>query len=164
MTAPSFLTWDGGDGEDPRRPSTDDLGGDQKEDDAEFPPDPVEHLTADGWNQVVKQLAALSRVASACKLEVRFNSGTPYVARVTAPGSNVEVATFTVTDNGTGVTTITWPANTFPPHQLSPSGLTLLSSLTTRVEGHVEDVANGVKVYTFSNGTAADIAFTLEIN
>lgn len=164
MTAPSFLTWEGGDDEDPRRPSTDDLGGDQKEDDAEFPPDPVEHFTAAGWNQLVKQVAALAKVAPACKLEVRFNAGAPYVARVTAPSGDVAADTFTVTDDGTGITTIEWPANTFPPHQLSPSGLTFLSSLTTRVEGHVEEVTNGVTVYTFSNGAAADIAFTLEIN
>lgn len=172
MAAPDFLTWDGGTGDEgtelPRRPSTDDLGGDEKLDNDEKPPDDIEHFTAGGWNQKVKQLVALARVAAACKLEIRFDGGgVPFVNRATAAGSAVSRTTFTPTDNGNGDTTITWPANTFPPSTVSPSGLTLL--WTTRALGVVEEVTNGVRVRTWEldasgNATAANIPWTLAIN
>ncbi len=166
MPAAEFTTWNGDPDNDeaPRRPSTDDLGGDQKEDDAEFPPDDVEHFTAAGWNQIVQQIAAMARVAAACKVELRFDSGDPYIARATAPSDNVSADTFTVTDEGAGVTLIEWPAETFPAHQCSPTGLTLFSSSTSVVTGHLEEVTNGVRVRTHVAGVATDVVCTFEIN
>lgn len=167
MTAPAFSTWEGGTGDDgpelPRRPSTDDLGGDAKQDNNEFPPDDVEHFTAAGWNQKVKQLAALARVTPACVLEIRFSGGAPYVARCSAASSVVGVATFTPTDNGTGDTTIVWPVDTFPPAVISPSGLTLLVTTSADRAGDVEEVANGIRVRTKAGGVATDIPFTIQI-
>lgn len=166
--APTFLTWQGGTGDEgpelPRRPSTDDLGGDAKLDDDDFPPDDLEHPTAAGWNQLVKQVAALSVVAESCKIEVRFSGSDPYLARVASPNGAVVLATFTPTDNGTGDTTIEWPADTFPPFMISPSGLTLLSSSTSVVAGHVEEVTNGIRVRTFVGGVATDVPWTLHLN
>lgn len=168
MSGPNWNTWEGGVGDEgaalPRRPSIDDLGGDQKQDNNEYPPDDVEHFTSRGWNQLVKQVRALSKVTPACKLEVRFNAGVPYVARFSSPSSIVKQDTFTVTDNGTGDTTITWPPNTFPEHVCSPTGLTPLSSATAVVDGHVEEVANGIRVRMRSGGSPADVPWTIEIN
>lgn len=166
---PDFCVFDGGTGDEgtelPRRPSTDDLGGDEKLDDAEFPPDPVEHPTAAGHNQLVKVVAALSRTAAACKLEVDFSSGVPFVKNVTALGSAVALSTFgTPTDNGTGDTTVSWPANTFPVETISPNGLTLYSSSTQVVAGHVEKVTNGIRVRTFVNGAAANVPWSISLN
>jgi hypothetical protein len=168
MSAPAFNTWEGGTGAEgtelPRRPSTDDLGGDAKQDNNEAPPDDVEHFTAAGWNQLVKQVAALARVTPACVLEIRFSSGTPYVARCSAASGVVNLATFgTPTDNGTGDTTILWPANTFPPAVLSPSGLTLLVTTSADRAGDVEEVSNGIRVRTKAGGVATDIPFTIQI-
>ncbi len=168
MPAPEFCTWEGGTGVDgtelPRRPSIDDLGGDAKQDNKEFPPDDVEHFTSAGWNQKVKQLAALARVTPACVLEIRFSGGAPYVARCSAASSTVTIATFgTPTDNGTGDTTVLWPANTFPPAVLSPSGLTLLVTTSADRAGDVEEVANGIRVRTKAGGAATDIPFTIQI-
>lgn len=163
MPAADYLTWDGDGGSNlPRRPSTEDLGGDDKVNDAEYPPDDVEHPTADGWNQKVKQIAALSKVAEACKIEVRYNAGAPFIARVTAPGTNIVTTTFTVTDMGVGDTKIEWPANTFPPHQLSPTGLTALS--TGLAVGSVEEITNGIRVRMFDLLGPADVGFTIELN
>lgn len=163
--AATYLTWDG-DGSDelPRRPTIDDLGGDTKVDDDEFPPDDIEHFTAEGWNQKAKQIPALARVAESCKLEVRFDSGSPFVARAASPKSSLPLDTFTVVDNGTGDTSITWPANTFPPSVISPTGLTLLSSSSTPVSGKVQEITNGIRVRTHDNGAAADVAWTIDIN
>lgn len=167
MSAPTFNTWEGGTGDDgpelPRRPSTDDLGGDAKQDNSKYPPDDVEHFTAAGWNQLVKQAAALARVTPACVLEVRFSSGTPYVARCSAASSNVSIATFTPTDNADGDTTIAWPADTFPPAVLSPSGLTLLVTTSADRAGDVEEVSSGFRVRTKAGGVATDIPFTIQI-
>lgn len=164
-TAISFLSWEGNstDSIAPRRPSTDDLGGDNKVDDADFPPGP-EMIDAIGFNQAVRQIVALARVAAASKLEVRFDGGAPYVARVPATSSNVTASTFTVTDLGAGHTRIVWPANTFPPHACSPSGFTLLSSSAGVVTGHVEEITNGIEVRTFAAGVATDIPWTLHLN
>lgn len=164
MSAAEHNTWDGNVDELPRRPSTDDLGGDAKQDDEEFPPDAVEHFTAAGWNQIVKQLAALARVAPAVKLELRFDAGAPYLARVSSPRSDVAIATFTVVDNGTGDVSVTWPADTFPAHVCSPTGLTLLSNAAAVVDGHVEEITNGIRVRTRSGGSTADVPWTIEIN
>jgi hypothetical protein len=165
MSAPDFLTWEGnGDDEDPRRPSTDDLGGDEKEDEADFPPDDVEHFTAGGWNQKVMQIAAMARVAAACKIKVEFSGGTPAITDVTSPSSSVTAATFTVTDEGTGVTLIEWPANTFPPHACAPTGLTPFSADATAKTAHAEEVTDGVRVRTFAVSTAADVDFSICIN
>lgn len=166
MAAATELTWNGPGSDDPRRPSVDDLGGDQKQDNAEYPPNEVEHYTAAGWNQLVDQVAALAKVAASCKLEVRFSGGTPSVVRVSCPGTNITTATFTVTDNGTGDTTVEWPANTFPPHACSPTGLTLISSaIGDAFSGHVSEVTNGIRVQTFENpDTQTDVDWTIEIN
>ena len=169
MAAPDFLVFDGGTSDEgtelPRRPSIDDLGGDEKVDDAEFPPDPVEHPTAAGHNQIVKVTAAHSRVAAACKIEVRFDgSGVPYVARATALGSTVTLATFTALDGGTGITSITWPADTFPLSVCSPTGLTPLVDTSDTVTCHAFEITNGVKVWTKQAGSLANIPFTITIN
>lgn len=166
IDAPAYLTWDGdsANGVPPRRPSVVDAGGDQKQDDSAYPPDPIEHPTAPGWNQKAKQIPALARVAPVCKLGVGFNSGAPFVSHCASPGTNVFTSTFTVTDNGTGDTTITWPAGTFPASVCPPTGLTLVSSSTSVSAAHVEQVTNGIRVRTFLGGSAADVPFTIEIN
>lgn len=164
MSAAEHLTWDANGSEVPRRPSTDDMGGDQKVDDIEYPPIEPEHFTAGGWNQKAKQIPAICRVTASCKLEVRFNAGVPFVARATSPGTQININTFTVTDNGAGDVTIEWPADTFPAFVCSPTGLTLLSNSAGVVTGHVEEVTNGIRVRTFAAGVATDVAWTITLN
>lgn len=166
MSAPNFNTWNGGIGADgpelPRRPSVDDLGGDQKQDNNEAPPDDQEHFTAGGWNQKVKQISASARVTASCLLDVQFDGSAPFLAAFSCPRDNLTSATFTLTDNGTGDTSITWPADTFPPHVISPSGFTPFGSAV--VDGRVEKITNGIRVRTRSAGSAADVPFTIHIN
>lgn len=165
--APAFLTWDGDPANAivPRRPSVEDAGGDQKLDAINvLPPDPIEHATAAQWNQQSKQIAALARVAESCKLEIRFSSGAPFVQNAPSPGTLIALSTFTVVDNGTGDTSITWPAETFPPHACSPTGLTMISSSTSVVAGHLQEITNGIRVRTFVAGTPTDVPWTVDIN
>ena len=166
--APDYLTWEGDSANsiNPRRPSTDDLGGDEKVDDAEFPPNDKEHPTAAGWNQLVRQVAAMAKNVGACKLECRFSGGVPSLARVSSPNANVNAGSFTVVDNGVGDTSIVWQAGTFPSHQCAPSGLTvLLSGATVNANATLEELGNGIRVRTFDATNAAiDLAWTVEIN
>lgn len=169
MGAPEFLTWDGdvASGVLPYRPATDDLGGDNYENDAEGMPDAGEFPSAEAFNQLVKQVAAANKVIESAKIEVRFNTGAPFVQRATGPGLAVVTSLFSVVDNGLGDTTVTWPANTFPTPQISPSGLTPI--FNSRTSFSVEEVTNGIRVRTWSldgsgNATAADIPWTIHIN
>lgn len=168
MSLPEFCTWDGGTGDDgyepPRRPSTEDVGGDEKVDDQDFPPDAKEHFTSQGWNQKAKQIPALARMTPSGKCKVTFSGSNPGIEQGAGCSSNVSPATFTPTDNGTGDTTVTWPAGTFPPELCSPNALTLYSSSTQPVTGHLQVVTNGVRVRTFVNGVAADVPFSFNIN
>lgn len=153
-----LLTWDES---PPRRPGIDDVGGGQKVNGVPAP-DPVRMLTAEDCNQTAAQIAAMGRVVGVCKISVRFSGGTPVLYKFSAPGSDVETATFTITDNGTGDTSITWPANTFP---------TLVVEAEAFVNGATpamiaaESITNGVRVRTKSDaGVANDIAFTCTVN
>lgn len=163
---PKFLTWDG-DPENnipPRRPSTDDVGGADKEDDLEFPPDPQLHPTADGWNQKALQIPAMARVTASLKLELRYDGTSPYLARVTGPRSSLAPDQFTVDEVSEGVVEVTWPANFLPPHQCAPTGLTLLSDSTSPTAGHVMEITNGIRVRTFEAGSVARVPFAIAIN
>jgi hypothetical protein len=167
MSAPTFNTWDG-DGVSivPRRPSTDDLGGDDLENDPEFQPVEGEMPTAQAWDQIVKQIAALARTAHSCGIEVKITAGDPAVTRAWAPRSSVVPATFSVVDNGPGDTSVTWPANTFPTSNGPPTGLTILSNstATTSIRCHVEEITNGIRVRTSVNGSAADLDWAINLN
>jgi len=163
MAAATFLTWDGLSGaspEVPRRPSTDDMGGDDLIDDTENPPG-TDMPTAGGWNQKVDQIAALARVVSPCKISIRFSIGVPYVYKFATAASSaaITISTFTVTDNGTGDTSITWPANTFPPHEVEPHSLTITEDVEID-RARIYSITNGVRIKTKLGATATNANFT----
>lgn len=168
MPAVKFLTWDGDPDNSipPYRPGTEDLGGDTLEDDVEFPPDDGEMPTADAWNQIVRQVVAMGRMTSSARISVHFASGTPVVSGVVSPRNGITAATFTVTDNGTGDTTIAWPGGSFPAAVTQPNGFTLNSADTgaTTAYARVEKLTNAIRVRTNLAGAAADIDFTVNID
>lgn len=168
MSAPEYNTWQGdpGNGIVPRRPSTDDMGGDDLQDDQEKPPVEGEMATAAAWDQIVKQIASLARTAHSCGIEVKITAGTPAVTRAWAPNPSIVPATFTPLDNGPGDTSVTWPPNTFPESNGPPTGLTILSNstATTSIRFHVEEIANGIRVRTSINGAAADLDWSINLN
>jgi hypothetical protein len=72
------------------------------------------------------------------------------------------IGDFTVTDNGTGDTTITWPANTFPPPAYKPKAS--LNSDVAALAPVAFYVSNGVHVKTRNSaGTLTDMDFTVDI-
>lgn len=77
-------------------------------------------------------------------ISVEIISGAPAVVAVSAPRTSVEIGDFTVTDNGVGDTTITWPARMFPQEVARPE-LSINEDIGEMVGGTVVPVTNGVR-------------------
>jgi hypothetical protein len=155
------LSWmlEAGDG-GPRRPSLADVGGATLEDDTEFPPNPAKHPYANQLNQWAKQIAAMGGVVPSLVLSVEITAGAPAVVAFSCPRDDLEISDFTETDNGTGDTTITWPADTFPPELARPT-VTINQDTGALVGGTVVSVTNGVRVRTYDGSGAEDLHFTV---
>ena len=157
MVAPDTLTWDI---DPPRRPSLDDVGGATLQDHASKPPDKATMPYADQLNQWAEQIERLAAMIEGVGLSVTFAAGTPSVSQFVAMRTTTVIGDFTVDDNGTGDTTITWPANTFPPSVLGP--IVSINSDSDALAPRAFLVANGVRVKTKdSAGVAADLNFTV---
>lgn len=118
MTVSSTLTWDES---PPRRPALTDITGGTKANDPGFVPNPVTMPTAEEDNQKSKQIAGIARVVPMARVHVTFSAGTPSIANVLAPGTNVVSGSFTVVDNGVGDTTIHWASTVLPTTSGAPS-------------------------------------------
>lgn len=147
----------------PSLPSTENLGGTAKENDIE-PPDPVTMPDARDHNAQAWTLAAHARTVGSMVVSVAFNAGVPYVYGVTIVNSTMDSGDLTITDNGTGDTTIEWPANSFPVVTgVRPHGLTLNESTAVERMSAVP-VTNGVRVRTLDGaGAGVNCAFTIVI-
>lgn len=161
MPAVETLTWDiaaidGG----PRRPSLEDVGGATLQDDAMYPPDPTTMPYAAQLNQLQKQAAAVGEVVPALVFSVEFTAGDPIIVSASGPRTSLVIADLTPTDNGVGDTTITWPANTFPPEVAGPE-VSINEDTGALTGGNVVAVTNGVRVRTYNAGGPLDLAFTV---
>lgn len=157
--SPSFLTYDGdaATGALPYRPGIDDVGGGQKLDDSNDPPDPETMATAADFNEMGMLLVALGKVTPAALLVVA-NSGTPAITSLRATGSLLALSDFTVIDHGTGDTEITCPATKIVPPLI---GLGFSQKIGDfRVSARVNATNDGVRVETRNSaGTLADVDF-----
>jgi len=165
MPAAKFFTYDGDPPNliPPRRPSTDDVGGNLKEDDQAAPPDPVTMPTADGHNQRSNLDVGLGKVAPVAKISVTFPAGVPGITKFVAVGTLVGSGDITVTDIGVGDTELTWPADTFPVATVEPSACCLNEDVAA-LAPVVTKIANGVKIKTRNAASAlTDIDFTVTI-
>lgn len=163
MSATGTLPWDLTPAEDgPRRGSVEDYGGATLEDE-DPAPDKATMLYADLCNGLQRGVAAHDRAVFAVGIGVHFTGSTPAITQVTGPGEAASIGTsFTVTDNGTGDTTITWPAGTFPPSVLPP----MVARNGGVVGGGIDVVAvtNGVRVRTWNGSNAGtDYDFTVTV-
>jgi len=143
----------------PIRPAIADLGGGNKEQDAQALPDPVRHITKGDVDQWAKQIAAFARVVPNCLVTVHQVAGTYSVYSVSSLGTLITAPTFTVTKNGTGDVTLSWPAGTFPApicdHEAQATGTTFAlamadSSTVNQVRVRIFDNANAAKESSFN--------------
>lgn len=146
----------------PRRPSIDDLGGGAKVNDEVLPPDPVRNATAEDFNQITKQVEASQRTLQAAVLTVRIGGGGAHsVQQQGCQPSGKSTGTFTLTDNGVGDISITWPANTFPAALADP-----VASVTGATPAMIaaEKITNGVRVRTKDAANApVDVPFVVTV-
>ncbi len=162
MTVSNTLTWD----EDPpRRPGLSDITGGTKEDDPSSPPDPITMPTASEHNQSAAQIAALGVVAPLARLYVTFSGGTPSIANVLAPGTNVVAGDFTVVDNAAGDTTIHWASSVLPPVSGGPSVSVAGDTEIDRARAYYTTVSSNqaVRVKTKLSSTGTDANFVVDI-
>lgn len=107
----------------PARPVADDMGGSQKKnvDPPRTPPDPVRSVTAQDWNQVVQQVAALAKVAPVAIITIKWTGMVAGIEQVAGMGTKARKAsTYTVTTLGTGLVRVAWPLGTFPGRVCRP--------------------------------------------
>jgi hypothetical protein len=156
MKAPGLSTFDL---EEPRRPSLDDVGGAEKEDDAEEPPDPRTMPYADEYNTFAHLLRAYGRIIATARISIE-GGASPFVAGSATVGTRIAHTTFAVQHNGPGDVSITWPPKTFPPPLCAPAAwINEQGSFT--IAAHA--IVDGVRVLTFQNDQPRDAAFTVEI-
>jgi len=144
----------------PRRPGTNDFNGVAKIDDSSEPPDPQTMPNAAEWNTIEWLILAIGRVMPVVVISIA-GGATPSVISFPCARASVVVGTFTVTRNGAGDVSITWPTNTFPASVSTP-----VASLNGSADGRITatNISNGVRVYTFNAaGTATDRDFTVQV-
>ena len=144
----------------PHRPSLGQLGGGAYQDDQSDPPDLDTMPSAAMENVNEKTLGGLARTGDVAAFSVKFNAGAPYIDKATFADKELVIGDFTVTDNGLGDTSITWPADTFPVAVTDPCGLTM-NEMTNVSRTCAIAIANGVRVQTIDEGgIGIDTAFT----
>lgn len=159
-----YLCYDG-DAENnvaPHRPSVDDLGSDSYED---FPGEPVDtthEWPADCANQMCQVVERLGRLSDNLKISVRFADGAPFVQSSVQPRTSA--VTITATDDGTGITALTWPANSFPPNLVDATATINVVSGSAAGYATTETIANGVRVRCYDTaGALANLPFTVRV-
>ena len=164
MTSPDYYVLDGDPGAsiEPRRPTLADVGGAAFVDDQAYPPDPTTMPSAAMENQNEKLIQGFGKVVPIAILSIKFAAGTPGIDRMTALGSLLEAAHFTIAKLGVGYTRISWAANKLPP-SVAPATLGGLHS-----DGDFRGVAipgtNQVEIKTRdSAGALADCDYSLHI-
>lgn len=157
MTSSDTLTYD----QTPaHRPTLAELGGGAKVNGTPAP-DPVRQLRAEDVNQLSQQAAAVARVTPVALLQVDESSGTYTKAALSAQGTLTDLADITVTKNGTGDVSVTWPADAFPSRIARPRAHVVG---VTPLLVAVEVITNGARVRLLTHaGAAADSAFDLDI-
>ncbi len=159
MASPNASTFDIA---PPYRPGNTDFNGSAKVDDSENPPDPTIMPSAAEYNTLTKLMVAIGKVIPVAVISVKFAGGTPVVQFFSAPGSNVTLGTFTLTDNGIGDTTIGWPTNTFPPLVANPT--VSLNGGSPAAAPIALPLSNSVRVKTFNlAGSSTDIDYTVAV-
>jgi hypothetical protein len=158
-TAPDYLTIQGdvANGQNPYRASAADMGGTDKENDAEAIPDPNDP-DAREWNQMVGQIAALIQVSPVAKIHVTFSGGVPSVFAVYSGNPDFIISDVTVVDVGTGITTLAVAADRLPDLRWGAAAVQATGNSRATAYRSAAQVLR-VETYDADAGTAADVDF-----
>mgnify|MGYP001381364014 CR=1 FL=1 len=163
MAAKAYLTYNGDPPNSiaPFRPTKDDFGGDELQDDQEYPPDPQTQPTADAWNQKVAVEAAHARVVPVLIVGIKFTAGAPVVEWFSTVSETLVSGDLTITDNAAGDTSIEWPADTLPPPLAAPEASVYEDVEIDRVRAY--PITLGARVKTKLGATGTDASFQLKV-
>jgi hypothetical protein len=143
----------------PRRPGIGDVGGGAKEDDVEFPPNPVTMATADEYNQIGGQVVGLWAVCAAAVVHVTISGGTPSITSVWSPRTGLVAGDFSLTDHGAGDTSVLHAGGKLPPATFPAFALQVDDVEIDRVRA--VPVTNGARVKTKLGATGTDCNFVV---
>jgi hypothetical protein len=101
---------------------------------------------AEQANLVARLVAAYGRMLPVASIEVHFLAGVPFVDSLVCCSEVLTASDLTVTDNGTGDVTVTWPANSFPAQSQSPEVVMVEDG--EWLQPTATAVTNGVNVFT----------------
>lgn len=162
MTVSSTLTWDLA---TPIRPALSDITGGTKANRPGKAPDPTTQPTAEEDNQRAGQIAGIARIVPMARICVTIAGGVPSISSVLAPGTNVLAGSFTVTDNGTGDTSISWLATVLPVVTGMPAVTQGDDVAIDRIRAFYTTVSSNqaVRVKTFLGAAATDCNFAVDI-
>lgn len=162
MTVSNTLTWDLA---TPIRPALSDITGGTKANRPGKAPDPTTQPCAEEDNQRAQQIAGIARVVPMARVCVTITAGTPAVTSVLAPGTNVAVGNFIVTDNGNGDTTLSWLATVLPAVSGFPSASQGDDVAIDRVRAFYTTLSGNqaVRIKTFLGAVATDCNFAVDI-
>lgn len=142
----------------PNRPGDTDVQfAGHKTDEQPFEPNFVTDPCAAEDNQKSDLIVRYGTMVTLAKGSVHFAGSVPSINKLGCVRSTVSIATFTVTDNGVGDTTIAWPAGTFPTAVVDHWAV-----VTGAVAAEIacETLTNSLRVRTKDNaGAAVDVAF-----
>ena len=158
----NVLTWDL---PTPMRPGLSDITGGTKVNRPGKAPDPTTQPCAEEDNQRAAQIAGMARVVPMARLCITVTAGTPAVSNVLAPGTNVGVANFIVTKNGTGDHTISWLASVLPAVSGFPSASQADDTAIDRVRAFYTTLGGNqaVHIKTFLGAVATDCNYAVDI-
>ena len=119
---------------------------------------------ADMFNRQAEALASAAAVTPSLVATVRFSGGVPALDSFVAPRTTLRSEDITVTDNGTGDTTISVldtyiPTKRTEPHATANEGTDPALQAAEFASGG----RRGARVKSWAAGSAADLKFTVEI-
>lgn len=147
----------------PRRPTVDDLGGAQFEDDPVMPPVPPHEKGARAENQQERVLAGVCQTAFALCVSVEFAAGDPVLVGYATVGNRLQTEDITLTDDGDGNTIVSWPAGMLPERTTRPILTLNEDEEIDRQRAILADDGLSVRVITKLGSTGTDCAFTVLI-
>lgn len=147
---------------DPHRPTLDELGGGEFQNDPVHPPKEG-HPSAEMFNQATKQVVALAKLAPSMKFQVEFDAGEPKITQFVALRSQLTIDDFQLFDNGDGNTTIAVDPAKLVPQLMRASGLTIVGDVEIDRMRIVTE-SNGWTIKTKLGATGTDAPFTFQVN
>lgn len=169
MPAPGQSTFDGNPNANPPtivgyRPGLPDFNGGALTDDGRFPPDPSTMPTAALFNTIAAMLVSLGRASHVGGFAITAGAS-PVMSSWWAAGNNIASGSnpFSITKNGPGDYSITWPAGLFPTTGQPHAWLNVQLTGGHSVSIGAVWIANGVRVTTTQDTTLTDLNFSVAL-